>query len=97
MKTIHYCQKQMQMAKIITERAYIEPFGEDEQENFAILLHIKQGNDHHYAGKVELDRNIPWIYLENTPDGHLEINNSAGMENNKWDHITYYILDNKDE
>ena len=80
------------MAKIITERAYIEPFGEDETDSFAILIHIKEGNDHIYAGKVELDRNIPWIHLENTPDGHLELNNSAGMENNKWDHITEYIL-----
>ena len=85
------------MAKIITERAYIEPFGEDEQDNFAILIHIKEENSHIYAGKVELDRNIPWIYLENTPDGHLEINNSAGMENNKWDHITEYILRGEDE
>lgn len=80
------------MAKIITERAYIEPFGEDEQDNFAILIHIKEGNDHIYAGKVELDRNIPWIYLDNLENGDLEINNSAGMENNKWDHITNYIL-----
>ena len=85
------------MAKIITERAYIEPFGEDEQENFAILIHIKQGDDHIYAGKVELDRNIPWIHLENSKNGDLELNNSAGMENNKWDHITEYILGDIDE
>jgi len=82
----------MQMAKIITERAYIEPFGENESDNFAILIHIKQGNDHIYAGNVELDRQISWIYLENTPEGHLEINSSAGMENNKWDYITEEIL-----
>jgi hypothetical protein len=61
------------------------------------LIHIKEGNDHIYAGKVELDRNIPWIHLENTPDGHLELNNSAGMENNKWDYITEYILDGEIE
>ena len=96
MKTIPCYQKQMQMAKIITERAYIEPFGEDE-EDFAILIHIKEGNTHTYVGKVELDRNIPWIYLENTPDGHLEINNSAGMENNKWDYITEFILGEENE
>ena len=80
------------MAKIITERAYIEPFGENEQENFAILIHIKCDDDHIYAGKVELDRNIPWIHLENTENGDLHIKNSAGMENDKWDHITEYIL-----
>ncbi len=82
----------MQMAKIITERAYIEPMDEDDEDSFAILIHIKDENNHIYAGKIELDRNIPWIYLDNLENGDLEINNSAGMENNKWDHITHYIL-----
>lgn len=80
------------MAKIIIERAYIEAADEDEEDSFAILIHIKQDNDHIYAGKVELDRNIPWIHLENAENGDLHINNSAGMENYKWDHITKYIL-----
>ena len=87
----------MQMAKIITERAYIEAAGENNEESFAILIHIKQENDHIYAGKVELDRNIPWIHLENAENGDLHINNSAGMENDKWDHITEYILGDIDE
>lgn len=85
------------MAKIQIERAYIEPFGEEDPDNFSILIHIKDtdkdGNiDHIYAGKVELDRQVAWIHLDTAKNGDLEINNSAGMEGNKWDHITKEIL-----
>lgn len=79
------------MARIITERAYIEPF-DGENNDFQILIHIKDDENHIFAGKIELDRNIPWIHLETAENGDLEISHSAGMENNKWDHITEYIL-----
>jgi hypothetical protein len=79
------------MAKVYIERAYIEPHDEKE-ENFAILIHIKSGLDHIYAGKVELDRPVAWMYLNTAENGDLLINNSAGMEGNKWDHITKEII-----
>jgi len=79
------------MAKIHIERAYIEPFDEEEPY-FDILIHVKQGNDHIFAAKVDLDRQIPWMHLSNAKNGDLMINNSAGMENDKWDHITKHIL-----
>lgn len=79
------------MAKIHIERAYIEPENKEE-DNFAILIHIKSGVDHIYAGKVELNRPISWIHMENAENGDLLINNSAGMESKKWDHITKEII-----
>jgi hypothetical protein len=81
------------MAKIYIERAYIEPFDE-ETESHQILIHVKQGNDHHFAGKVELTHNIPWLYTNTAENGDLEINNSAGMEANKWDYLTKEIIEN---
>jgi len=78
------------MAKIHIERAYIEP--SEKEQDFAILIHIKDGNDHIFAGKVDLDHPIKWIYTENAKNGDLMINNSAGMEANKWDHITQEII-----
>ena len=80
------------MAKIHIERAYIEPFGEENLDNFQILLHIKEGVEHTFVGKVELDRLIPWMHFNNAENGDLEINNSAGVEVSKWDHITREIL-----
>ena len=80
------------MAKIYIDRAYIEPFGEDEQESHEILIHIKEGNNHIYAGKVELTHNIAWLHTYTAENGDLQINNSAGMEANKWDHITHEII-----
>ena len=79
------------MAKIYTERAYIEAHDEKE-DNFSILLHIKTGVEHIYAGKVELDQQIAWMHLENAENGDLMINHSAGMEGKKWDHITKEII-----
>ena len=84
------------MAKIYIERAYIEPFGEEE-ENFSILIHIKQTDadgkiEHIYAGKVELDAPIKWLYTENNKDGDLMINNSQSMEATKWNHLTKEII-----
>jgi len=83
------------MAKFNIERSYIEDY--DESESHQILFHVKQTDadgkvDHIFAGKVELDRNIPWIYLETAENGDLIINNSAGMEDNKWDYITREII-----
>ena len=73
------------MAKINIERAYIEPYDEDD---WSILFHVKQGDDHTFVGKVELDRDIPWIHLQTDQNGDLRINNSAGREDTKWDHST---------
>jgi len=81
------------MAKIHIERAYIEPFDE-ETESHQILIHVKQGNDHHFAGKVELTHNIQWLHTYTAENGDLVINNSAGMEANKWDYLTREIIDN---
>jgi hypothetical protein len=78
------------MAKVYIERAYIEPY--DEEEDHQILFHVKQGNEHVFAGKVDIDAPLPWIHLETSKNGDLLINNSAGMEENKWDHITREIV-----
>ena len=86
----------MQMAKIHIERAYIEPFDEEEP-NFDILIHVKHENSHTFASKVELDRQIPWMHLANAKNGDLMINNSAGLEENKWEHVTNHILGEADE
>ena len=85
------------MAKVHIERAYIEPFGEEEEDNFSILIHIKQTDadgkiEHIYAGKVELDAPIKWLYTENNKDGDLMINNSQSMEATKWNHLTKEII-----
>ena len=77
------------MAKFNIERAYIEPFDDDDTE---ILIHIKEGNDHILVGKVELTSHKPWIHLQTAENGDLIINNSAGMEGNKWDHIAREII-----
>jgi hypothetical protein len=78
------------MAKIHIDRAYIEPCGEEDL--FEILIHIKDENNHIFAGKVELDRPPIWLYTENLKNGDLHINNSPGMEDKKWDYITEEIL-----
>ena len=79
------------MAKINIERAYIEPH--DENEDFQILVHIKDGNNHVYAGKVELVRNISWVHMQDKENGDLMVNTSENMDPNKWDHIIKEILD----
>lgn len=68
-------------------RAYIES---DEKDNkFEITIHTGQT----LVGKVDLDREgLPWLYTMNNEDDDLVINNSAGMENNKWEHITNEII-----
>jgi hypothetical protein len=85
------------MAKVWIERAYIEPFGEEEQDNFTILIHIKETDaegkiDHIFAGKIELDAPIKWLYTENSNNGDLMINNSQSMEANKWNYLTKEII-----
>ena len=85
------------MAKIQIERAYIEPFGEEEEDNFSILIHIKQTDadgkiDHIFAGKVDIDQPIKWLYTESNKDGDLMINNSQSMEATKWNHLTKEII-----
>jgi hypothetical protein len=78
------------LAKIHIERAYIEP--SQEEDNFAIFIHIKDGNNHILAGKVDVDQSLKWIYTENAENGDLIINNSAGMEANKWNYLTKEII-----
>ncbi len=84
------------MAKILIERAYIEAHDE-EQDNFSILLHIKSGVEHIFVAKIELSSPKPWILLETNKNGDLILNNSAGMEKHKWDHITHYIIGEHNE
>lgn len=79
------------MAKIHIERAYIEPENEEE-DNLAILIHIKSAYGHIYAGKVELDHPIKWLHVKNAENGDLMVNNSAGMEANKWNYLTQEII-----
>jgi len=79
------------MAKIRIERAYIEAHDEEE-DNFSILIHIRQDVEHIFVGKVELDRSKPWIFLQSEENGDLHLNYSAGMAENKWEHITNYII-----
>ena len=74
-------------------KAYIESYDEDNDQNLAIEIHV----DKILIGRVELDQPIKWLYTINNEDGDLVINNSAGMEANKWDHITKEILNNKGE
>jgi hypothetical protein len=81
------------MAKIHIERSYIEPFEENDAQSHAILIHIKDGDNHIYAGKVELNKNVPWIYTENAKNGDLDINYSAGMEVNIFNYIIEEIID----
>jgi len=79
------------MAKIHIERAYIESENE-EDNNLAILLHIKRDVEHIYVGKVELDAPIKWLHVETAENGDLMVNNSAGMEAKKWDYLTEEII-----
>jgi len=79
------------MAKIHIERAYIEPENE-EHDQFAMLIHIKSGLDHIFAGKIDLDAPIKWLHVETAKNGDLMINNSAGMEAKKWDYLTQEII-----
>jgi hypothetical protein len=79
------------MAKIRIKRAYIEPHDKNE-DNFAITLEIKDGKDLILVGKINLDNPKPWLYTMNNEDNDLVINNSTGMEANKWDYITKEIL-----
>jgi hypothetical protein len=72
-------------------RAYIEAHDE-EQDLFEITVHI----DKTLVGRVNLDKpGLIWLYTINNEDDDLVINNSAGMEAKKWDHITKEILGTK--
>jgi len=80
----------MLMAKIHIESAYIE--SSEKQDEFSILIHIKSNNDHILAGKIDIDQPLIWLHTINSSNGDLIINNSAGMEKFKWDHITREII-----
>lgn len=83
------------MAKVYIERAYIEDCPPEDSNK--IMFHVKQldanGNpDHILVGEMELATALPWILMGTASNGDLLINNSAGMENNKWNHITKEIV-----
>lgn len=81
------------MAKINVERAYIEPYDEDD---WSILFHVKQGNDHIFAGKVDMDRLVDWTYIEEESNGDLRIIYSRNREV-QWDHIIGEIINDKSD
>ena len=81
------------MAKVYIERAYIEDYDDDESSD--ILIHLKEGNNHTFLTQVKLDKKPIWILMRNMDNGDIHINNSAGMEDYKWDHITKGILDDE--
>ena len=74
------------MARIYIERAYIEAH-DDNEDNFSIELHC----NNILVGKSPV-KPVKWLYTATNEDGDLVINNSAGMEGNKWDHITKEII-----
>jgi len=75
------------MAKIYFERAYIEAH-EPNVDNFVIEITCEDI----LLAKVDIDNPKPWLYTVTNDDGDLVINNSAGMEAKKWDHITKEII-----
>jgi hypothetical protein len=76
------------MAKVYIENAYIEAH-DDDQDNFSIEITC---NDILVAKSPVSP--AKWLYTFTNGDGDLVINNSAGMEGNKWDHITREIIGN---
>lgn len=74
------------MAKINIERAYIEPHSDDE-DNWSIEISC---NDILVAKSPV--KPAKWLYTITNDDGDLVINNSAGMEGNKWDYLTREII-----
>lgn len=78
------------MAKVYIERSYIE--AHDQNTNTHIIeIAIKQDSQEILFAEVECPPK-PWIYLDWNEDGDLILNNSEGMESNKWDHITKELL-----
>jgi len=77
-------ERKKETTQISTTRAYIETSEEDDE--WAITVSIKANKTEILAGKVEMNPR-PWIYLDYNEDNDLIINNSPGMEVNKWDHI----------
>lgn len=75
------------MAKINIERAYIEPHSNDE-DNWSIEISC---NDILVAKSPVSP--AKWLYTISNDDGDLVINNSAGMEGSKWDHLTREIIE----
>jgi hypothetical protein len=74
------------MAKISIERAYIEAH-DDDVDNFSIEVSCNGV----LVAKSPVTP-VKWLYTMSNDDGDLVINHSAGMEGNKWDHITKEIL-----
>jgi len=86
--------RKKETTQISTTRAYIEAT-DDEDDEWAITVSIKAHKTEILAGKVELSPR-PWIYLDYNEDNDLIINNSPGMEVNKWDHIINETLGEED-
>ena len=76
------------MAKIYHEKAYIEAH-DDDVDNFSIEITCNGI----LVGKSAV-RPVIWLWTDTNEDGDLIINNSAGMEPKKWDHITKEIIAN---
>lgn len=74
------------MAKINIERAYIEPHSDDE-DNWSIEISCNSI----LVAKSPV-KPAKWLYTISNDDGDLVINNSAGMEGNKWDYLTREII-----
>jgi hypothetical protein len=74
------------MAKVYIERAYIEAH-DDDVDNFSIELTC---NDILVAKSPVSP--AKWLYTITNDDGDLVINHSAGMQSNKWDHLTKEII-----
>lgn len=79
------------MAKVYVERAYIEPYDE-ENESHQILIHIKDNNDHILAGVVQLTKNINWLYTQSSENGDLEVLYSPEIETRIMDYLVEEII-----
>jgi hypothetical protein len=71
-------------------RAYIE--SDSRYDHKAITVHL--GTE---IWRVEIKDGLPWLYTQYNEEGDLVINNSALMEDTKWDHISKELLRGADE
>lgn len=77
------------MAKFEIIRAYID--AEDDVDNHNIEIYIKEGKKDILVAKSPCTPR-KWLYTVDNEDGDLVINNSAGMEGSKWDHLLREII-----
>jgi hypothetical protein len=77
------------MAKFNIIRAYID--AEDGNDNHNIEIYVKERKKMILVGKSKCTPR-KWLYTLENEDGDLVINNSAGMEEDKWDHLVKEII-----